>query len=135
MEGCMRDSTRKLALWYTKTFKPITTHEELEPIMATLSFVSVITPSQPDDGGIGTVAWKEYVYVAGGGRGRFGEMTPKPRNQILQEHVYVVDHQLVWCHIVIDRFVSGTWFHVFLVLKDTVYWVVVSYKISFNIPF
>ncbi|CAM8907557.1 unnamed protein product [Rhodiola kirilowii] len=77
MEDCMRDSMRKLALWYTKTFKPITTHEELEPTMATLSFVSVITPSQPDDGGIGAVAWKEYVYVAGGGRGRFGEMTPE----------------------------------------------------------
>ncbi|CAM8978663.1 unnamed protein product [Rhodiola kirilowii] len=53
MKDCMRDSMRKLALWYTKTFKPITTHEELEPIMVTLGFVSVITPSQPDDGGIG----------------------------------------------------------------------------------
>ncbi|CAM8974333.1 hypothetical protein QQ045_028660 [Rhodiola kirilowii] len=79
MEDCMRDSMRKLALWYTKTFKPITTHEELESIMATLGFVSVISPSQPNDGGIGAVAWKEYVYVAGGGRGRFGEMTPRPR--------------------------------------------------------
>ncbi|KAM1684040.1 hypothetical protein ACFXTN_032148 [Malus domestica] len=41
MEDYMRGCTRKLALWYTRTFKPIMTHDELEPIMATLGFVGL----------------------------------------------------------------------------------------------
>uniref|UniRef100_A0A7N0T076 Uncharacterized protein n=1 Tax=Kalanchoe fedtschenkoi TaxID=63787 RepID=A0A7N0T076_KALFE len=79
MEDCLRESMRKLALWYTRTFKPLATHEELEPIMATLGFVAVSVVTDPKPGGGGT-AWKEYVYVAGGGGGgRFGEAAPRPR--------------------------------------------------------
>ncbi|RWR78300.1 WD repeat-containing 62 [Cinnamomum micranthum f. kanehirae] len=48
----MEDFVRKLALWHTKTFKPIMTHEELEPIMATLGFVALPATS----------GWKEYVF-------------------------------------------------------------------------
>ncbi|GMJ06762.1 hypothetical protein like AT4G38213 [Hibiscus trionum] len=59
MEDCMRLCMRKLALWYTKTFKPLMTHEELEPIMATMGFVGL-----PPDHGSSAVAWKEYVYRA-----------------------------------------------------------------------
>ncbi|KAI4375442.1 hypothetical protein MLD38_013308 [Melastoma candidum] len=51
---------RKLALWYTRNFKPIFTHRELEPIMANLGFVG-LPLSVP---GFGT-PWKEYVYRAG----------------------------------------------------------------------
>ena len=50
---------RKLGLWYTRNFKPIMTHDELEPIMATLGFVAL--PSSA------AAAWKEYVYCAGAG--------------------------------------------------------------------
>ncbi|KAK9287182.1 hypothetical protein L1049_015593 [Liquidambar formosana] len=72
MEECMRDSMRKLALWYTRQFKPIMTHEELDPIMATLGFVS----SSPPKGG----GWKEYVYSAGGWRREStAEPLPRPR--------------------------------------------------------
>ncbi|GAB4852997.1 hypothetical protein Ancab_017186 [Ancistrocladus abbreviatus] len=63
MEECMRDCMRKLALWYTRTFKPIMTHEELEPIMATLGFVG--RPPKPAANG---VVWKEYVYTSACGR-------------------------------------------------------------------
>ncbi|XWS54432.1 hypothetical protein CRYUN_Cryun10bG0089000 [Craigia yunnanensis] len=59
MEDCMRVCMRKLALWYTKTFKPIMTHDELEPIMATMGFVGR-PPLQESS----AVAWKEYVYTA-----------------------------------------------------------------------
>ncbi|KAF8405597.1 hypothetical protein HHK36_010504 [Tetracentron sinense] len=62
MEECMR----KLALWYTKTFKPIMTHDELEPIMATLGFISL--PPTPSPANVGASAWKEYVFSAGGCR-------------------------------------------------------------------
>ncbi|KAE8670073.1 cellulose synthase-like protein D4-like [Hibiscus syriacus] len=60
MEDCMRLSMRKLALWYTKTFKPLMTHDELDPIMATMGFVGL----PPIQGSSSAVAWKEYVYMA-----------------------------------------------------------------------
>lgn len=53
----MRLCMRKLALWCTKTFKPLMTHDELEPIMATMGFVGL-----PLDHGTSPVVWKEYVY-------------------------------------------------------------------------
>ncbi|XP_022726742.1 uncharacterized protein LOC111282774 [Durio zibethinus] len=59
MDDCMRICMRKLALWYTKTFVPLMTHDELEPIMDTMGFVGL-----PPDQGNSTVAWKEYVYRA-----------------------------------------------------------------------
>ncbi|XWS68371.1 hypothetical protein CRYUN_Cryun04dG0084200 [Craigia yunnanensis] len=62
MEDCMRLCMRKLALWYTKTFKPLMTHDELEPIMATMGFVGL-----PPDQGSSAVVWKEYVYWASPG--------------------------------------------------------------------
>ncbi|KAL1190174.1 hypothetical protein V5N11_016570 [Cardamine amara subsp. amara] len=49
MEECMR----KLALWHTRTFKPVMTHEELEPIMSTMGFV-----------GLATGGFKEYVFLS-----------------------------------------------------------------------
>ncbi|KAB5561682.1 hypothetical protein DKX38_006639 [Salix brachista] len=54
MEDCMR----KLALWQTKTFNPIMTHVELEPIMTTLGFVG-LPPSSSS-----SWPWKEYAYMA-----------------------------------------------------------------------
>lgn len=67
----MKDYMRKLAMWYTRTFKPIMTHDELEPIMATLGFVG--QPPAVENGG----AWKEYVFAAASSRA--GERRPKPR--------------------------------------------------------
>ncbi|KAB1209873.1 hypothetical protein CJ030_MR6G004355 [Morella rubra] len=78
MKLCMR----KLALWFTRTFKPIMTHHELEPIMATLGFVG-LSPSTATAPGA-PITWKEYVYAAGcrhsksGGSGS-AEPPPKPR--------------------------------------------------------
>lgn len=83
----MRECTRKLALWHTKTFKPIMTHAELEPIMATLGFVALpLTPSSSSSSSsaaaaAAVVVWKEYAY--GGGSWRSGVLTtetpPRPR--------------------------------------------------------
>ena len=73
MEDCMRECMRKLGLWYTRNFKPIMTHEELEPIMATLGFVAL--PSSDDDD------WKEYVYCAGAG-GWPPTEAPPPRTRL-----------------------------------------------------
>ncbi|PON75211.1 tubulin-tyrosine ligase [Parasponia andersonii] len=60
MEEYMKECMRKLALWHTRTFKPIMTHDELEPIMATLGFVG-LPPTTTFSGGV----WKEYVCSAG----------------------------------------------------------------------
>ncbi|XP_039018368.1 uncharacterized protein LOC120149715 [Hibiscus syriacus] len=59
MAGCMGLSLciKKLALWKTATFKPLMTHDELDPIMATMGFVGL----PPYEEGSGFV-WKEYVY-------------------------------------------------------------------------
>ena len=79
MEECMRECMKKLALWFTNTFKPIMTHEELEPMMATLGFVGLppTPPLLPSNGS--PVAWKEYVYSAGGSRLSVETTPPKPR--------------------------------------------------------
>ncbi|XP_057493592.1 uncharacterized protein LOC130779069 [Actinidia eriantha] len=73
MEDCMRECMRKLGLWYTRNFKPIMTHEELEPIMATLGFVALPSSAAAD--------WKEYVYCAGAG-GWPPTETPPPRPRL-----------------------------------------------------
>ncbi|KAK9667081.1 hypothetical protein RND81_14G231500 [Saponaria officinalis] len=58
MEDSMRECMKKLALWYTRSFKPLLTHEELEPIMATLGFI--VQPDKPAQNGL---FWREYVYA------------------------------------------------------------------------
>lgn len=79
MEDCMRECMKKLALWFTNTFKPIMTHDELEPMMATLGFVGLPpTPSLLPSNGT-PMAWKEYVYSAGGSRLSVETTPPKPR--------------------------------------------------------
>ncbi|XP_010259760.1 PREDICTED: uncharacterized protein LOC104599088 [Nelumbo nucifera] len=76
----MEESLRKLALWHTKTFKPIMTHDELEPIMATLGFIGLpLSPSPAAN--TGGVAWKEYVYSASGYRNP-SPMEPLPRPKL-----------------------------------------------------
>ncbi|KAK4746644.1 hypothetical protein SAY87_025681 [Trapa incisa] len=50
----MRECLRKLALWHTRTFRPIVSHDELETIMSTLGFVG-LPPSS---------SWKEYTFSA-----------------------------------------------------------------------
>ncbi|XP_042494058.1 uncharacterized protein LOC122073532 [Macadamia integrifolia] len=82
----MEESLRKLALWYTRTFKPIMTHDELEPIMATLGFIGLpVSPlsssSSCSPANAGGGAWKEYVFSAAGGcRNRSPtEALPRPR--------------------------------------------------------
>lgn len=77
MEQCMRECMRKLALWYTRTFKPIMTHEELEPVMATLGFVA-----QPEKPAPNRVVWKEYVFAGRLCRCRSPSSQPLPRPRL-----------------------------------------------------
>ncbi|KAM7479524.1 hypothetical protein LguiA_027737 [Lonicera macranthoides] len=71
----MEDCLRKLALWNTRTFKPIITHHELEPIMATLGFIAV--PWFPPNIESTTTSWKKYLYSNGGCRSQ--SPAPRPR--------------------------------------------------------
>ncbi|XP_043711069.1 uncharacterized protein LOC122659968 [Telopea speciosissima] len=60
----MEESLRKLALWNSRTFRAIMTHDELESIMATLGFVSLPVSSSPSPSNASGCAWKEYAYCA-----------------------------------------------------------------------
>lgn len=69
----------KLVLWYTVNFRPIMSHRFLEFILSTLGFVG-LPPSKPITAS--TMAWREYVYPAGGPwrrRLREGQQPPRPK--------------------------------------------------------
>ncbi|URE10389.1 hypothetical protein MUK42_03766 [Musa troglodytarum] len=78
---------KKLALWHTTTFRPIITHDELEPIMASAGFVplpvAAAPPSSPEGAQQTPLAWREYASrseAACRGRGRRSQMAPpRPR--------------------------------------------------------
>ncbi|KAG6469514.1 uncharacterized protein LOC122034492 [Zingiber officinale] len=80
---------KKLALWHTRTFRPIMTHEELEPLLAAAGFVPLPLPPPPPDGQKQppAVVWREYASrleaaAEGGGRGkrrRHAAVVPRPR--------------------------------------------------------
>lgn len=59
MKVAMQDVAKKLVLWHTPTFRPIITHDELEPIMASVGFASSssTTTTASED-----VEWKEYSF-------------------------------------------------------------------------
>ncbi|XP_042983708.1 uncharacterized protein LOC122313060 isoform X2 [Carya illinoinensis] len=74
MKLCMK----KLALWLTRTFNPIMTHDDLEPLMATLGFVA-LPPSPPHPA---STPWKEYLFTAGASFSTSldsADSPPKPR--------------------------------------------------------
>ncbi|XP_020595255.1 uncharacterized protein LOC110035358 [Phalaenopsis equestris] len=58
MKIAMQDVAKKLALWHTPTFRPIITHDDLEPIMASIGFVSLSKEQQPT----AAMQWKEYCF-------------------------------------------------------------------------
>ncbi|KAM0942905.1 hypothetical protein DsansV1_C13g0116671 [Dioscorea sansibarensis] len=58
----VEDLARKLTLWDTRRFRPIMTHDDLEPIMETAGFVPIPAPLTPTNG---KVVWREYVYRGG----------------------------------------------------------------------
>lgn len=62
----MEEVAKKLALWHTQTFRPILTHDDLEPIMRASGFAPLPSTQPPTAAvaGAATVAWREYVYQA-----------------------------------------------------------------------
>lgn len=79
---------RKLSLWHTATFRPILTHDDLEPILAIAGFSPVPSPAvasqpPPTKGGGATsssVTWREYEYCNGVGKGKAKlGWRPRPR--------------------------------------------------------
>ncbi|XP_071695315.1 uncharacterized protein [Rutidosis leptorrhynchoides] len=58
MTTCMK----KLAIWYTPNFKPITSHGELDFILSTLGFC----PKPPSNAADSAVLWKEYSFSGAG---------------------------------------------------------------------
>ncbi|KAF3320129.1 hypothetical protein FCM35_KLT22272 [Carex littledalei] len=78
---------KKLSLWHTATFRPVLTHDDLEPILASAGFCPVRSAAEPSqsppikgDGASSTVVtWREYEYCNGAGKGRAKGWRPRPR--------------------------------------------------------
>ncbi|TKW11142.1 hypothetical protein SEVIR_6G214600v4 [Setaria viridis] len=90
----IEEVAKKLSLWHTATFRPILTHDELEPILALAGFVPAPPAPAPTNGqqeaecppAGGGVAWREYAYlgcnadaVAAARRRRRAGPGPRPR--------------------------------------------------------
>jgi hypothetical protein len=92
----IEEVAKKLSLWHTATFRPILTHDELEPILALAGFVPAPAPTDAQQqeaecvpaatAAGGGVAWREYVYlgcnadaVAAARRRRRAAPAPRPR--------------------------------------------------------
>ncbi|KQJ98947.1 uncharacterized protein LOC100824822 [Brachypodium distachyon] len=81
----VQEAAKKLALWHTATFRPILTHDDLEPILYAAGFVALpLAPPPPPppapETGTGTedhqerpaVLWREYAFLGGGTGGGGG---------------------------------------------------------------
>ncbi|XP_023554620.1 uncharacterized protein LOC111811813 [Cucurbita pepo subsp. pepo] len=111
MEDCLRESMRKLALWLTKTFKPIMTHDELEPIMVTLGFIAL----EPAVNGAG-ISWKSYKYSAADCRTKSVSPPPPiprlPYPRIDGLHIYTYRAFLDAVNFYLEKFDISDLFHI-----------------------
>ncbi|KAL5221272.1 hypothetical protein ABZP36_025985 [Zizania latifolia] len=92
MRLTMQEAAKKLSLWNSATFRPILTHDELEPILAAAGFVALPPQAPPVDqahqahhqqqSGSAPVAWREYAFLgvsSTGGNAVAGWQGPRPR--------------------------------------------------------
>ncbi|KAG8047984.1 hypothetical protein GUJ93_ZPchr0008g14087 [Zizania palustris] len=85
MRLTMQEAAKKLSLWNSATFRPILTHDELEPILAAAGFVALPPQASPVDqeqSGSAPVGWREYAFLgvsSTGGNAVAGWQGPRPR--------------------------------------------------------
>ncbi|GJN15762.1 hypothetical protein PR202_gb02701 [Eleusine coracana subsp. coracana] len=72
----IEEVAKKLSLWSSATFRPILTHDDLEPILAAAGFVPLPPPAQRDRPP--AVTWREYAFLGGNAAGP-GWLGPRPR--------------------------------------------------------
>ncbi|XP_062192884.1 uncharacterized protein LOC133896320 [Phragmites australis] len=72
----IEEVAKKLSLWHTATFRPILTHDELEPILAAAGFVAL--PAPKEERPPPAVAWREYAFL-GGNAAAPRWLGPRPR--------------------------------------------------------
>ena len=78
----VQEAAKKLTLWHTDTFRPIMTHDDLEPILADAGFVALPLPPDPPTPQDQQVRWREYAFLGSGGGGSnavVGWLGPRPR--------------------------------------------------------
>ncbi|KAJ1269129.1 hypothetical protein BS78_07G187000 [Paspalum vaginatum] len=61
----IEEVAKKLSLWHTATFRPILTHDELEPILSAAGFVPLHQQPEPQEERErpAAVAWREYAFL------------------------------------------------------------------------
>jgi hypothetical protein len=86
----VQEAAKKLALWHTATFRPIMTHDDLDPILADAGFVALPMPPdphpplqdqpQPQQQQV-PVRWREYAFLGSGAGSNavVGWTGPRPR--------------------------------------------------------
>ncbi|XP_040382971.1 uncharacterized protein LOC107304748 [Oryza brachyantha] len=97
MRLTMQEAAKKLSLWHSATFRPILTHDELEPILSAAGFAALPPAPRPppehhhhhQHAGAGAAAtplpWREYAFVGVAAAGRrnaaaaAGWLGPRPR--------------------------------------------------------
>lgn len=87
----IQEVAKKLALWHTPTFKPIMSHDDLEPILFSVGFISLPTyaslpsttlkqTSSPPSIPSADVQWKEYAFPSSSVAAVVsGILPPRPR--------------------------------------------------------
>ncbi|XP_020681550.1 uncharacterized protein LOC110098934 [Dendrobium catenatum] len=86
----IQEVSKKLALWHTPTFSPIMSHDDLEPILCSVGFISPANvpqpststnlnqPSSPSRSPPADVKWKEYAFPSSAAAVS-GFFPPRPR--------------------------------------------------------
>ncbi|KAL0915952.1 hypothetical protein M5K25_013423 [Dendrobium thyrsiflorum] len=88
----IQDVSKKLALWHTPTFSPLMSHDDLEPILYSVGFISspanvpqpsttLNQPTSPSKSPPADVRWKEYAFpsTAAAAAAVSGFLPPRPR--------------------------------------------------------
>lgn len=81
----LTEVAKRLVLWHTPTFCPLMSHDDLEPILSSIGFISLPAhprqPPSPSTASSADAQWKEYAFhsAAAAAAAVSGCIPPRPR--------------------------------------------------------